>query len=340
MPQDVKIWEISEGKTLKEIRKAKLDLEERLGNWLEEDISLISDDLLVVGREVETYFGGFIDLLCIGRSGDLAVVELKRQKTPREVTAQALDYASWVKDLSNERITKIAREYLGDRGPLEDAFKSKFGDDIPEVLNENHEMIIVASEIDSSSERIIRYLSDYGVGINALTFQYFKEEDGREFLSRVFLIEPSEAEYRTQTRPSSKRKPNLTYRELEELAERNGIGALYRRIADGLSKVFDQTGTTRSSLVFRGIMGEKSRHAILSLLPGESDSQKGMRFSVYIDRFASYFGIEKEFAIKDVFPSYEKERVCEESGEAGNGYFKEESQIDEFLAKLNEFKRN
>ena len=52
----------------------------------------------MIGREVETDFGGSIDILCIDAEGDLVIVELKRDRTPREVTAQALDYASWVTD--------------------------------------------------------------------------------------------------------------------------------------------------------------------------------------------------------------------------------------------------
>ena len=129
MTQDVKVWEINERGSLKEISKSKLDLEKRLEEWLEKDISMISNGLLVIGRQVETEFGGTIDLLCIEYNGDVLVVELKRDKTPREITAQVLDYASWIKDLSNEKITEIANKYLGDKGPIEEAFKGKFGHD-------------------------------------------------------------------------------------------------------------------------------------------------------------------------------------------------------------------
>jgi RecB family endonuclease NucS len=55
----------------------------RIQSWLEKDISLISSDLLIIGREVETAYGGFIDLLCLDRNGDVVIVELKRDKTPR-----------------------------------------------------------------------------------------------------------------------------------------------------------------------------------------------------------------------------------------------------------------
>lgn len=339
MPQDIKVWEIIDGETLKEIHKSKLDLEERLESWLEKDTSIVSNDLLVIGRQIETDFGGVIDLLCVDYNGDIMIVELKRDKTPREITAQTLDYASWVKDLSNEKITEIANRYLGEKGPLEDAFKQKFGAEIPEILNEHHKILIVASEIDSGSERIIKYLSDsYGVGINALTFQYFRNEDEREFLARVFLIEPTEVEYRTQIKSTSKRKPPLSYEELQEIADKNGVGDIYSRIAEGMTDFFDQTGATRSTRAFIGIMGER-RNTIFSLIPGESDSSKGVRFQVYIDRFSEYFGISKQDAL-GIFPSelaeYEPWRGAPPTLV---GFFKDMDEVDSFLRKLADLKK-
>src|SRR5205807_9290139 len=37
---------------------------------------------------------------------------------------------------------------------------TKFGTDLPETLNGDHRLLVVGSQIDPSSERIIRYLSD------------------------------------------------------------------------------------------------------------------------------------------------------------------------------------
>jgi hypothetical protein len=162
--------------------------------WLERDISLLSRDLLVIGRQVETDFGGSIDLLCLDRTGDLVVVELKRDKTPREITAQILDYGSWVNNLSYEEIATIAEGYLRLHGQdsLDEAFEGQFRIDLPETLNADHQLLIVASQIDPSSERIIKYLSDsYGVNINAATFQYFKEKHGSELLARIEQLEDS-----------------------------------------------------------------------------------------------------------------------------------------------------
>ena len=134
MTSEIKLWKIQNGNHLTQIEDSKLNLEERLEDWIEEDISMLSDDLLIIGRQIETDFGGKIDLLCIDRVGDLAIVELKRDKTPREITAQTLDYASWVKDLSIDRITDIAKSYLGQKS-LEDVFDQRFDTELPDVLN-------------------------------------------------------------------------------------------------------------------------------------------------------------------------------------------------------------
>ena len=56
-------------------------------------------------------------------------------------------------------------------------------------------MRIVASEIDDSTERIIRYLAEtYDVDINAARFQFFAAEGGRQLLARTFTVAPEVVE--------------------------------------------------------------------------------------------------------------------------------------------------
>ena len=54
-------------------------MEACLEDWIEEDISILSNDFLVIGRQVATEYGGAIDLLCLDRQGDVVVVELKQR---------------------------------------------------------------------------------------------------------------------------------------------------------------------------------------------------------------------------------------------------------------------
>ena len=64
--------------------------EDMIEGWVAEQPSLLGLDILVIGRQVITDFGGRIDLLGIDSEGSLSIVELKRDRTPREVVAKSL----------------------------------------------------------------------------------------------------------------------------------------------------------------------------------------------------------------------------------------------------------
>ncbi|WP_434735337.1 hypothetical protein [Accumulibacter sp.] len=56
----------------------------------------LSDEWMLIGRQEDSGFGGRIDRPAIAPYGALVLIELRRDKTPRDVVAQSLDYASWV----------------------------------------------------------------------------------------------------------------------------------------------------------------------------------------------------------------------------------------------------
>ena len=190
MPIEVNIWKINDLEVSK-INYSSLDSEKKLEDILEKDISILSNDILVVGRQVPTDYGKFIDLLAIDVEGKLSIIELKRDKTPREVVAQVLDYASWIQNLSYTEIKEIFSSNNNGES-FDESFDEKFGTCLPEKINQDHDMIIVASELDLETERIINYLSDnYNVPINVVFFRYFKDDEN-EYISRSWLIDPNE----------------------------------------------------------------------------------------------------------------------------------------------------
>jgi hypothetical protein len=163
---------------------------------------------------------------------------------------------------------------------------------LPDTVNEEHSMLVVGSEIDASSERIINYLSNsYGVNINAATFQIFGSPNGAEFMARVFLIEPEQVDYQTRTKGSSKRRPNLSPEQLEEIAQRNGVGDLYRRCVAPLENLY-QKGTTRTSVAFKANLNGRT-HTVFSLIPEESSAKSGLRFQAYTVRLAGLIGVSE-----------------------------------------------
>ena len=79
-------------------------------------------------------------------------------------------------------------------GSLEADFHSRFGVELDEeTLNQSHQIIIVAAELDPSTERIVGYLNKRNVAINVVFFQVF-EHGGQQLLSRVWLIDPGETQ--------------------------------------------------------------------------------------------------------------------------------------------------
>lgn len=293
MPSEMKLWQIEED-VPREVSRENLDLESRLEDWLCSDISLIGSDLLVIGRQVRTVHGGFIDLLAVDPDGNLVVLELKRDKTPRDIVAQALDYASWVQDLSHEEIVLIAAEHLGEDN-LEESFRRRFQNDLPEVLNERHRIYIVASALDSATERIVRYLSEtHDVDINVATFAYFRCGQ-QELLGRSMLLDEDQVQDRAQSR--SKRAPKLTWEEFHELAKEQGVGDVYDRAMDGLQPLFDRSRRTRSNVALVGSFDE-SKHTVLGIYPGASSEDRGLAVMIYIDRLCEYFGLTGEQALE------------------------------------------
>jgi hypothetical protein len=197
MSFSMKLWQI-QGKDLQEVGREALNDEERLEDWVVKDPSILGIDLLLIGRQVSTANGGRIDLLAMDGEANLVVLELKRDKTPREVVAQVLDYGSWVIDLSYEQVEAIAKDFTGKTLPQ--AFSDHFKVSIPQTVNSNHSLIVLASELDDSSERIVQYLAEhYGVPINVLFFTFFKTTNG-EFVGRAWLQDPGEIQERSQAR--------------------------------------------------------------------------------------------------------------------------------------------
>lgn len=60
------------------------------------------------------------------------------------------------------------------------------------MLNENHQLVVVATRLDASSERIINYLNEHAqLSINVMFFAAF-EDGGNRYLSRAWMIDPDE----------------------------------------------------------------------------------------------------------------------------------------------------
>ena len=338
--QKVRLWEVVSDKELQEIPSNQISLEERLEDWLATDISVLDPNLIVIGRQVPTDFGGTIDLLCLDSSGDTVVVELKKGRTPREVTAQALDYASWVRDLSREQVVSIAEEYLGGSDSLDSAFQELLEEPLPNELNVGHRSLIVAESMDSSTERIVRYLSSMNVPINVATIQHFKDKADRSMLAQVYLIEPEEAE--AKSRATSKRANRGTVSGLQALADANGIGELYARMRSGVR------GTLSASPYMNRVwyqvrLDDGGVRTVLIVNAISDEEEDGMGFTAHADRLKDLMGIDPETLRTWLPPNSNEQDLRGWAGSAKYdkggtrgfvGYFQSTDEVDKFVNAL------
>lgn len=206
MPTEVAIWRMDEGGRPRRMRSATMPLERDLEDVIEADPDVLGEPVLLIGRQVPTAHGGFVDLLAVDEEGSLRVLELKRDKGAREVIAQALDYASWAASLSHSQILKLFTTYRGDGTTFEGAFEERFGVAPPEELNAAHRLTIVAARLDEATERIVGYLAELGVPVNAVSFHYY-EDDGHRYLARTWLRDESKAVPAPRAGKSSTREP-------------------------------------------------------------------------------------------------------------------------------------
>src|SRR5476651_2007111 len=105
MPIKHAIWKV--GPQPAPLGVTNLANEQLLEDMIVSDPRILSEEWMLIGRQEDTGFGGRIDLLAIAPDGALVLIEIKRDRTPREVVAQALDYASWVQTLHADAIAGI-----------------------------------------------------------------------------------------------------------------------------------------------------------------------------------------------------------------------------------------
>ena len=338
--QQVRIWEIGADRKLSEIPARYASLEQWIEDWLANDISVLDPNLLIIGRQVRTGFGGTVDLLCMDGEGNLVVVELKKGQTPRDVTSQALEYSSWVKDLEFDEITRIANSYPGIAGSLAEAFRERFGMELPEQLNQAHRSLIVAESVDASTDRIVRYLAEMSVPINVATVQHFEDGKGTELLAQVYLIEPESIQPRA--RRMSARSGYRSVNDLQALADEKGIGEIYRRLRDGVRGIFFAQGYSETVAYVRRLEGGGVRTMLLvRAIPG--DDAGGVKFVAHATRFERHMDVPVD-ALRSWLPrntiesdvrrwsgSSPEER---DAAQGLEGLFHSTDEVDSFVAGL------
>ena len=115
MTTGMSLWRIEKDGSATPVSEKMLESEEQIESAVESAPDPLGMDVLIIGRQTQTASGP-LDLLAIDGDGRLVVVENKRDRTPREVAAQAIDYAAWVSTLTYDEVESIYGKFQKERG--------------------------------------------------------------------------------------------------------------------------------------------------------------------------------------------------------------------------------
>ncbi|MFQ5586424.1 MAG: hypothetical protein ACE5GF_06355 [Thermodesulfobacteriota bacterium] len=164
-----------------------------LETWLESNPDDILEDgkLLIIGRQVTTNLGSVIDLLGIDREGNTVVIELKRDRTPRDTLAQALEYASFAEELDTNQLETILQHYATDDAlSLAEYHRTYFelAPDEAVSFNKEQRIVLVGQRVAGEIRQTASFLRRKGLRVTCLEFSYFQTGDGKHLLSYDIVV--------------------------------------------------------------------------------------------------------------------------------------------------------
>ena len=207
--------------------------EKVLEDWLEDNPDGVLEDgkLLIIDRQVSTNLGGTIDLLGVDREGNVVVLELKRDRTPRETIAQSLEYASFANTLNYSHLEKILRMYREDESLVLSEYHReyfKLKDSAAVSFNKDQHVVIIGQRIPQETRQTVSFLNSKGLTLTCVEFAFFRDSRGNRLLSQEVVVGKQTGR---PTRVASASRPIVTENEFLGSLDENGK-ALFSSLLD------------------------------------------------------------------------------------------------------------
>lgn len=228
---------------MKRVPESELDREAKLEQRLvRTDGAKIGDvEVLYVGRQGSPGEGGIFDILGVDERGDTVVVELKRGRAPRDVVAQALEYAGEIRNVDYDYLDERYREFLRDEQgytdpseilSLREAHREYF--DLEEPLserefNDDQRLVVVGTDFGDVVLNMADFLREHGIDVVAVEYSTYRDdEEGVELLTtdgirRPLSEEPSTVSSRSESADYSDLTNAVRDRVDARVRERDGI---------------------------------------------------------------------------------------------------------------------
>ena len=186
---------------IKQCTFSELGFRERdhLQEWIAKEPSVLGEELLIIQKE----FSGFsdtqerLDLLALDKQGSLVIIENKLDDSGRDVTWQAMKYASYCSSLSKENIRKMYQDYLDQNSldvkaedGLSDFYDGADYEDISLNKGVTQRIILIAAKFRKEVTSTVLWLLNYKVRIQC--FRATPYSMGEELFLNVDQIIPTQ----------------------------------------------------------------------------------------------------------------------------------------------------
>jgi len=265
-------------------------LEAHLEDWIENDVSIVDPaGLLYLGRQIPTDLGTTLDVLAMDAGGNLVIIELKRERSPREMIAQALEYAAWAETLTEEEILVRGASIYGSVDQFRAKFEERFKTDFPDAdeMNREQRILLVAPEFSETVLRVARYLvTRFGVPLTAISFGLYQAGESRLLVRSAVVQEPIDP-----PDTGSKRPGRRTLQELCDLADERGTRDVVDELLRLREGLLTSVETTQTTINLRRNAGKGQYLSGISIHPGV-EGQPGALINVSAANLSALLGLD------------------------------------------------
>lgn len=322
---------------------------ENLQEWIANEPSVLGEDLLIIQKE----FAGFddtqerLDLLALDKQGSLVIIENKLDDSGRDVTWQALKYASYCSGLSKENIRKIYQDYLDKTEPgqkaedkITDFFDGLDYEDISLNSGVTQRLILIAAKFRKEVTSTVLWLLNFKVRLQCFRATPYSMGD-ELFLNIEQIIPTQDAEdymigmaEKAQDDINSKtelKNRHFVRREFwtELLKVMNTKSTLYQNISPGIANwIGAGSGVRGVGLNFA--VAKSYGRAEVYIDRGERDENK----FIFDELVKAKEQIEKDFGGPLVWERLDDKRACRIKAEMQGNVFDKDAwgEMMEFMS--------
>ena len=174
----------------KSVARSHLGLEKDLEDWIANDVTLISEGLTLVGRQV-SIDDGRLDLLAIDSQDRWVVIEIKPGMLDSDALAQALYYAASIARVSGDELHDKLEPRLSELGDAQNLSAMIQQQLAGEGGGREIAVMLVGAGIHAGLERMNEFLDRFSVPISIVSFEVFELDGGPQLLVREVVDEPT-----------------------------------------------------------------------------------------------------------------------------------------------------